>query len=196
MTLRVALLLIVAGTPAQAHGALPGGGGFYAGALHPFVSPDHLVALIAVGFVLSLRDQRAGLGVLVAGVGVGLALPFAGITFVAAGLPLLIIAMVVGGSLALARPMPAMAVLTISLGTGLCIGLQTDVPITTWLIAASAGMGVFVAVFLIAAYAMAIGTVTAGWLNGLPRRIAGSWIVAITLMMLAFMARGMLGIAP
>jgi urease accessory protein len=196
MTLRVALLLIVAGTPAQAHGALPWGGGFYAGALHPFVSPDHLVALIAVGFVLSLRDQRAGLGVLVAGVGVGLALPFAGITFVAAGLPLLIIAMVVGGSLALARPMPAMAVLTISLGTGLCIGLQTDVPITTWLIAASAGMGVFVAVFLIAAYAMAIGTVTAGWLNGLPRRIAGSWIVAITLMMLAFMARGMLGIAP
>jgi urease accessory protein len=192
---RLVALLMVAATPVHAHGALPGGGGFYAGAAHPFVSLDHLVALLAIGLLLSQRDLRAGLGLLVAGVAVGLALPFAGVTFAGAAVPLLGMALVAGASLALARRLPSWAALSMSLASGLCIGLQTDVPMDTVLLAATAGAGVVLAVFLIAAYAMAIGTVTRDRLQGVPIQVAGSWVMAIALMMLAFLLRDMLGAA-
>ena len=190
---RLAVLLMLAATPVHAHGALPGRGGFYAGALHPLVSLDHLVALLAIGLLLSQRDLRAGLGLLILGTMAGLALPFAGVQFAAAGMPLLGIAIIAGARLAFARPLPGWAALGLSLASGLCIGLQTDVPMDTGLMAATAGAGVVLAAFLIAAYAMAIGTVTRGLLHGVPIRVAGSWIVAIAVMMLAFLLRDMLG---
>lgn len=192
---RLVVLMAVAASPAHAHGALPGGGGFYAGAAHPFVSLDHLVTLIAIGLLLSQRDLRAGLGLLVAGVMAGLALPFAGVTFAAAAVPMLAMAIAAGGSLALARHLPANVALLLSLAIGLCIGLQTDVPMDTMVIAATAGAGVVVAVFLIAAYGMAMGTVVRDRLQGLPLRVAGSWIIAIALMMLAFLVRDLRGMA-
>jgi urease accessory protein len=192
---RLICLLLAIATPVHAHGALPGGGGFYAGAAHPFVSLDHLVALLAIGLMLSQHDLRAGLGVLIAGVAIGLALPFAGVTFAAGAVPLLAMGMVAGATLALARSLPVWAALVVSLISGLCIGLQTDVPMDTAVVAATAGAGVIVAVFLIAAYALAIGTVTKGRLQGLPLRVAGSWLLAIALMMLAFLLRDLQRVA-
>ena len=38
--------------PAQAHGTLAGGGGFYAGAAHPFLAVEHLLLLLAGGMLL------------------------------------------------------------------------------------------------------------------------------------------------
>jgi urease accessory protein len=191
---RLTGILIMAATPADAHGALPGGGGFYSGAAHPFVSPDHLVALIAVGLLLSQRDLRVGLAVLVMAVMAGLALPIAGVTFAAAALPMLAMAAIVGASVALSRRLPVWAALALSLACGLCIGLQTDVPMDTALIAATAGAGVVMSVFLIAAYVMAVGGLVRSRLQGIPLRVAGSWVLAISLIMLAFLLRDMRGV--
>jgi urease accessory protein len=192
---RLVVLLTVTASPVHAHGALPGGGGFYAGAAHPFLSADHLVTLLAIGLLLSQRDLRTGLGLLLLGVVAGLALPFAGVTLAVAAVPMLAMAIVAGASLALARSLPVWASLVLSLASGVCIGLQTDVPKDTALIATTAGAGVVVAVFLIAAYAMAIGTMARGRLQGIPLRVAGSWIIAIALMMLAFLVSNLRGLA-
>jgi urease accessory protein len=184
----VVCLMLIA-PPANAHGAFPGGGGFYAGAVHPVVSVDHLMTLLAIGLLLSQRGLRAGLLLLMAGIAAGLALPFAGVTFPAVAMPMLAILIVAGGSIAIAQYLPVAVSLLLSLTGGLCVGLMTDVPLDTPLTAATAGAGVIVAGFLIAAYAMAIGTVLRSRWQGIPLRVVGSWIVAIGLMMMAFLLR-------
>ena len=50
--------LALAGTAALAHSPIPGIGLFYSGAAHPFVSPAHLVALLALGLAVGQRGQR------------------------------------------------------------------------------------------------------------------------------------------
>jgi urease accessory protein len=192
---RVVGLLIVTAAPAQAHGTLPGGGGFYAGAMHPFASLDHFVALVTIGLILSQRDLRAGLGLLVAGAIAGLALPFAEVTFAAAAIPMLGMAAVSGASIALGWQMPVWAALGIALGGGLCIGLLTDVPIGAVQAAITAGAGVVLAVVLIATYAMGIGMIMRDRFRGIPMRVVGSWTMAISLMMLAFLLRDMFEVA-
>ena len=42
-------------SPALAHSPIKGIGNFYNGALHPFVSPAHLIALLALGLWLGQR---------------------------------------------------------------------------------------------------------------------------------------------
>jgi len=194
--IRMAILLLAwTATPAHAHGALPVAGGFYSGVAHPFVSIDHLILLVALGLLLSQRDLRAGLGVLVLGVALGLALPFWGLRLDAAAALLFVFAIIAGASLALAWPLPAVVTLVLCAASGVCIGLQTDLPVGTFTTAATAGAGVALAVFLIAAYGMAIGTVIRHRLQGIPLRVAGSWIIAIALMMLAFLLRDVMGVA-
>lgn len=195
MTRMAIFALAWAATPAHAHGTLPGGGGFYAGAAHPFVSIDHLLLLVALGLVLSQHDLRAGLGVLVLGVILGLALPFWDLRLDASGPLIFVFAIIAGASLALAWNLPPPVTLTLCAASGVCIGLQTDVPLGTLTMAATAGAGVALAVFLIAAYAFAMGTLTRHRLQGIHLRVAGSWIVAIAVMMLAFLLRGVMGVA-
>lgn len=176
------VVAVAVAAPALAHTAEGTGG---------LMSVDHLISLLAIGLLLSQRDLRAGLGLLMAGIAAGVALPFAGVTFFAAAMPMLAIAIVAGGSLAMARHLPAAFSLLVSLFVGLSVGLQTDVPMDTPLIATPPGAGVIVAAFLIAAYAMAIGTALRTRWQGIPLGVVGSWIAAIAIMMLAFLVRDM-----
>ncbi len=183
--IRLALLLIVLAGPAAAHGTLPGGGGFYSGALHPFVALDHFVALLALGLTLGRHQTRLPL----AGLGVGLAVGLAyGIAFAWLQLVVLILALILGGLLAANLRLLVVGLGAIALALGLAIGADTDTGTANAGFAAAAGT--FTAAYLICLNAMAL----AGVLRDTPRlivlRVAGSWILAIAVLVLALRLAG------
>jgi hypothetical protein len=55
----VSIALLAAAGPAAAHGPIPGIGNFYSGALHPFVAPALLIALLALGLLVGQNADGA-----------------------------------------------------------------------------------------------------------------------------------------
>jgi len=55
----LALMLLLAATPAYAHVGVGHTSGFAAGALHPLTGVDHILAMVAVGLWAGLRGGRA-----------------------------------------------------------------------------------------------------------------------------------------
>jgi urease accessory protein len=189
--IRLAALLLLAASPAAAHGTLPGGGGFYAGAAHPFLAGDHLLLLIGLGVLLGRLGLRRPLLGLLAGLVTGF-----GLTLLHLG-PLqpaiLMLAVVIGGVLAAAIRINGLTAIVIATIAGLLIGADTDGPTGGTAIIAYAG--VTAAVFLIVLNSMALAHYGGGRLNGVPLRVAGSWIAAAAILVLAFLARGAVGVA-
>ena len=187
MILGVLLVLLLAG-PAAAHGTLPGGTGFQAGALHPLVATEHLMALLVTGLALGRAGGRAipaGVLALFAGIALGLSLialpaPGSGV--------ILLAALVLGGLLLSGRNLPTGLIAPPVLLLGWAIAADTDMPAAA---GTAARAGLFVAAGLIVLNMAALSQwVQAGW-PILPR-IAGSWFFAIALMVLALRA----GAAP
>jgi urease accessory protein len=52
------LLILLLGTAAAAHGVGEGLGSFQGGLLHPFLTPAHALALVALGLSISQRQRR------------------------------------------------------------------------------------------------------------------------------------------
>lgn len=181
--------LLVAG-PAAAHGTLPGGGGFYSGAAHPLLALDHLLALLAGGLVLGRGEGgRRVLPALAAGLASGLA---AGLWFGSGGpgvrLVLLALTLGFGGLLALQIRLPAWACGPLFAGLGWAVGVDTDLPEAE---AQAAIIGLAVAVFLIVLNAMALGSVLTRPFGVIALRVAGAWMFAVALMVLALQIRGL-----
>lgn len=111
---------------AWAHGEIKGVGAFYSGVLHPFISPAHLIALIALGLLFGQRGvlaSRQAMGALVAALALGLWLSLR-----LHGLPepdplLLTLGMLLGLSVVLARPWPVWALVPLAALVGLAVGL-------------------------------------------------------------------------
>lgn len=190
--------------PAQAHGTLAGGGGFYAGAAHPFLAVEHLLLLLAAGMLLgrARRDQgpraaRAPLWGLAAGLAAGLLVGATGVQPRWLAELALALAMLAGGALAAGTLRPPQAVaLAAGLVAGLVVGLDTGVPAQAGGIAALAPYaGVFAGVFLIVLNMMALGSVAVRPPFTIALRIAGSWIAAVALMVLALQLRGAAGVS-
>jgi urease accessory protein len=189
--IRLTTLLLLAATPAAAHGTLPGGGGFYAGLLHPFLAGDHLLVLIGVGILLGRLGLRRPLLGLLTGLIAGY-----GATLLQLGSlqpAILLLALAIGGVLAAAVRLNAWMVIAVAMIAGLLVGADTDGPAGATAIIAYAG--VTAAVFLIVLNAMALAHFGAGKLNGVPLRVAGSWIAAAAILVLAFLAREVIGVA-
>ena len=177
------LLMLMAG-PAAAHGTLPGGGGFYSGALHPLVALEHLLALLATGFLLGRDRQRRPLWALGLGLGVGLWL---GPVVAATSVVLLALTLGVGAALALQVRLPEWAGAAALLAVGLAVGSDTDLPQSA---PAMAALGVCAGVFLITLNAFALAAALAGSWAALVLRVAGAWMLAAALMVLALHLRG------
>jgi hydrogenase/urease accessory protein HupE len=181
--IRPAVLALISASPAAAHGTLPGGGGFYAGAAHPFLAADHLLLLIGLGVLMGRTAARAALIPLIAALVAG----FAAATLHLGPLQpaILILALVTGGLLSAAIPVsPAMLGL-IAAAAGLLVGADTD-----GATAILAYAGVIIAACLIVLNSMALAHLGAPRLNGVPLRVAGSWIAAAAILILAFLLRG------
>jgi urease accessory protein len=191
--LGVLLAAMLAASPAGAHGTLPGGGGFYAGLAHPFLAIDHLLVLIATGLAVAQGGQRHALAVLTLGLLAGLVLARLGLGVASLQPIILILALVIATALAVARPLPRAVLPVLASAAGLGIGMDTDVPFVTIPQGLIACGGVVIGVLVIVLNAMVLGSTGQRLFDGLPLRIAGSWIMAASIMVLAFMLRGVMG---
>ncbi len=178
----VALLVLLLADPAAAHGTLPGGNGFQAGALHPLVAIEHLLALLVTGLALGRAEGTRGV------VATGLLALFAGLALglVRATIPapgpamILLVALVLGLLLLRGGQLPIGVIAPPVLLLGWAIGADTDIPAGS----AMAGAGLFVAAGLIVLNLAALSQ----WVGGrwpIVPRVAGSWFFAIALMVLA-----------
>ena len=176
-----ALLLLLLVGPAAAHGALPGGAGFQAGALHPIVALDHLLALLVTGLALGrAKGGRRGLvatGLLALVAGLTLGLTRGTVPAPSPGV-ILLVALVPGLLLLWGHPLPVGMVAPPVLLLGWAIGADTDIG------AAVAGAGLIVAAGLIVLN-MAALLQSAGARWPILPRIAGSWFFVMSLMVLA-----------
>jgi urease accessory protein len=190
--LTLVITLIVAPS-AQAHLMNTGLGPFYDGLAHLFVTPEDLLPVIALGFLAGLRGPRFGRAVL-------FALPVAWLVGSAAGLLLApqvtlpvaetIVTIALGALLAADCPLPLAIVSGLAILLGLLHGSLngSELPKTTssgQISAAGVAVALFVVVSLLAGQA---ASVRVPWAR-VAVRVAGSWIVAIGLLMLGWAMR-------
>lgn len=185
--LLLALLLALPGGLAQAHTPIEGIGGLLNGVLHPLLVPEHVLALLAAGLLIG-QQREAGMRVAVpafmVAVGAGLAALWLAVPAQAA-LPLLIATATCAALVALAAPLALPVWVSLTVATGLLLGLDS-VPeglSGNERIAALVGTGIGASLVLL---------YVAGLTENLERpwqrlaiRIAGSWLIAITVMVLA-----------
>ena len=181
-------------TRVQAHAAIKGMGELISGFLHPLLTPLHLLVLLSVGlllgqrFPLRLKSPLAGFATFAA---VGLLLTAAGVVAGVYSTVLVGIGLCAGGLVALAAPLPAWVRLVVCAAAGLALGLDSGVdPGTTVAAMAKTLFATWVSLSLIVAD-------MAFYSSRLPKsqwvqtgiRVAGSWIVAIAFLLLAFSLR-------
>ena len=185
--------LLLAPSVAQAHLVTTGLGPFYDGAMHLALSPDDLLGLFAAAMLAGLRGPQAGrwsLAILpvawLIGATAGLKLP---------GVPALtglsILSFVVLGVLvALDVKLPAWGVTTLAALFGLLHGLLNGAALSR----ADAGMlnvlGIVTTVFiLLLLVSAAVVSLRPAWTR-VAVRVAGSWVVAVGLLMFGWLYRG------
>ncbi len=197
--LAVALALLA--TCADAHGTLPNGGGFYAGLAHPFLAWEHLLLALGLGLLLGRAGRpraRLALVCLAGALGLGLGLETFGIALPLSTIGILGLAVLGGVLVASALPLPV-AVLAVAGGSaGLLIGSDTGVPPPQGPLSVGTFMpyaGVFVGIFLIVLDAMVLASIARRPPWTIAVRIAGSWIAAAALMVLALQVRRTVGIS-
>ena len=188
------LIFLLLPAHAHAHTPIKGAGEFVSGFLHPFLTPPHVLVLLSLGLLLGqrlpLRLQHPVV-VFAAFSAAGLALAAAR-TVEGVYQPILItLGLFAGGLVALAAPLPTWVRLAACAAGGLALGLDSGVD--------HAITGAAVAKTLFATWVSLILCVAdiAFYSSRLPKyqwvqtgiRVAGSWIVAIALLMLAFSLR-------
>lgn len=180
---------------AQAHMTVQGMSSFMTGALHPLMTPSHVIILLALGLAVGQHvPLRLGmpLKVFAGFAAIGLALTSTGrITGVHPGF-LFGIAFAIGAVVAWGRRFPFL-VPALLLGAGaLAIGLDSGVEKGgAWTVFGTlSGTWVGLLVYLVnfAFYTSLAAEKKQQWLQ-IGIRVAGSWILAISVLMLAFALR-------
>jgi urease accessory protein len=190
--LTLAVTMIVAPS-AHAHLMNTGFGPFYDGLTHLLVTPEDLLPVIALALLAGLRGPRFGRAVL-------FALPVAWLVGSAAGLLLApqvtlpvaetMVTIALGALLAADCPLPLASVAGLAILLGLLHGILNGSELqktnaSGQLISAGVAVALFFAVSLLAGQA---ASVRVPWAR-VAVRVAGSWIVAIGLLMLGWAMR-------
>jgi hydrogenase/urease accessory protein HupE len=187
-----ALLLVTALGPAAAHAPALGGTGIVGGLLHPISVPAH--ALILVGLGLVAGQQAGGLLALVVMFALGLIAGLAAIAFAAgpSSAPFVLAAatMIAGAWTAAAKPLPPVVGWPLMSVAGAALGLDSPpdvVDLTTAnLMLIGTGVGAVVVLAVIVATAASLQR---DW-QRLGVRIAGSWVAAAAMLVLALALAG------
>ncbi len=169
--------------PARAHDALDGAGLFVNGILHPVVEPAHLLAFLALGLWIGRQDRdalrRAVIAFAVALIAGLLAGPLAALP---PAVPIAL-ALILGGLAAGGWPAPARVVAMVALASAALISF--DSAADDWGLALGIWAGAMLIVLNVVNITMRI---EAAWLH-IAIRIAGAWIAAIALLLLALSLR-------
>jgi urease accessory protein len=184
--------LLAAGTPAQAHLMNTGFGPFYDRLMHPFVTPEDLLPVVALTLLAGLRGARCGRWVLFAlpaawlvGMTVGLGLvPHESVAWLTCGLTIVLGALV---AVDWQVPLPVVG------GGAVLLGLTHGCLNGAGLAQAPSGAlgmaGIASALFVVVALlAGPVVVLRATWTR-VAVRVAGSWIAAIGLLMLGWTVR-------
>ena len=189
-----ALWSIAAPVTVQAHTPIQGLGEIASGLLHPLLTPPHLLVLLALGCLLGQqRPFRLGLPVACFAVGAaaGLVLTTTGAVTGVLTPGLMLLALPLGVLVALALPLPLPVRLGSCAAAALVLGLDSGVgPGTPAIPAAKTLAATWISLQLcvvnVAFYVSLLPPQR--WVQtGV--RIVGSWLVAISLLMLAFSLR-------
>jgi urease accessory protein len=183
-----AALLLLATVPAPAHTVIPGIGGFSGGLLHPLLVPAHALTLIALGFLTGTYTARTQILLFV--------------LFAAAAVAAFVLI-----AMAYSATQADMVVLCLGAATGLLLAtnIALPVPATAAVVAAVSGAVTFDSVPPVTSVSETISSLTGTALSALALvaaaalisgalpdhvrpiaiRIAGSWIAASAIMVLA-----------
>lgn len=177
---------------ASAHSPFPGIGSFYQGLLHPLIDVGQALALAGFGMVLGQNAARirgpAWIGFSLAMI-IGLSAAWLQPMLYAPEWWIIVFALIAGAAVAAAQPLPASAVWPFGAAMGLVVGIITmpapaALPVMLLFI-----LGSFIGVQLIMVYALSAAR-WAGrqadhrWLP-IGVRILGSWVLAVSALMLA-----------
>ena len=190
----IAAVLLAAPVVAQAHLVNSGLGPFYDGALHLLLSPSDLLGLVAAALLAGLRGATAGrltvialtLSWLLAGmIGMGLQVNL-DLTWLS-----VVSFLILGLLVAMDARLPPLAVASLGAFYGALHGLLNGSALATMGAAPSALFGIVLTVMVIALLtAAAVVPVRALWAR-VAVRVAGSWVVAVGMLMLGWLAQGM-----
>ena len=178
---------------AEAHSPIKGLGTFYSYMLHPVLVPAHALLLTALPLMLSQQGRdRAGRGIVLLALSLvaGLAVSGSGMLSSLGEPFLLASSLIIGGMVSLGRRLPGIVVLVTTAIVGLAIGLDSAPETSIMRDSALAYAGLTTGILF---FATVICGLTVGLIEHWQRiavRIAGSWIVAASVMVLAITVTG------
>ncbi len=184
--------LVAASAPAEAHLVQSGLGPFYDGVVHFAISPDDLLAALAVALLGGLHGARAGRWALFSLAGAWFAGGLAGIpSGTVASWPLAsALSLVVAGALvAWNPPLSAPAVGALAVTVGLLHGFPNGSLTAGGSFGLRGLLGATVGAFVVVALAAALAvSLKRDWAK-IVVRVAGSWIAAIGMLLAAWSLR-------
>ncbi len=186
----IAVCLLLAAGNAYAHSAAPGAANLYAGALHALSALEHLLPFLALGILAGQQGRKAGPVLLVfclaLAAGASVAIWTAPLPYV--GLLNIFSAILFGGLVAAAWSLPMTLCYGIAAVFGLSHGfangagmIELNKPYLYIAGVALAGLAVTVYGLILTGYLLRR---KAGWIH-IAVRVAGSWIAAIGILVLA-----------
>jgi urease accessory protein len=191
--LTLPLLLLLFPATAHAHSPMKGIGDFYSGLFHPLTTPSHVLVIVALGLLAGRRQPfnvKAPMAVFATLS--GLALMVATVVGIKAIHPVLLLGLALGAGvlLALDKDPDTLSFCALLAAAALVMGLDSAVETGSTASATKTILGNWISLVVLV-YDIAIYVSLGGrrrWLK-VALRIAGSWIIAISLMVLAFSFR-------
>jgi hydrogenase/urease accessory protein HupE len=178
---------------ASAHSMASGTGYFVGGMLHPLTTPTHVLVLLSLSLLAgqhSPLDLKTPLSVFIPASALALLLSTTGLVKTVYPPVLIVIALGAGILVALEKPLPAPANRAIFAIAALAVGLDSGVETGTWGAIAKTLLGTWTALILIVGdVSYYISLVGKKQWQKVGIRVAGSWITAASLMILAFAFR-------
>lgn len=179
-------------TRAQAHFQAAGFGNFNAGALHPLLTVQHALAIIAFGLLCGQRDAallRFGLPGLAGGLVLGLAAANLGASAPFIVPALTVFAALAGLCVAANYVMPGSFCISLGMGIGSAIGLDSN-PDTADVLAQAAGIGgTVMGVLLLFLNSAGLAAFSSAPWQEIGVRVVGSWMSAAAFLNIALFFR-------
>jgi hydrogenase/urease accessory protein HupE len=161
--------------------------------LHPFLVPAHVLLLLAAGLYMGQQAPRhTAESVVVFGISTLLGLGAAATGWVTGVDPIILLALAMGAAflLVIDRPLPSSAAAALFGGVALLVGFDSAAEKATIATAIKMSLGTWLCaclvVFNVAYYTSRF---TRTW-QRVGVRVAGSWILAIAMLVIAFALRG------
>jgi urease accessory protein len=191
----VPLIFVALPAEAQAHMTAPGMGDFISGVLHPWMTPTHLLILLALGLWLGQHvPLRVGLPLKTFVPMSAVALALTTTQWITVVPPPFLIAIALAAAIIVAlearlsTALGATLFVVAALAIGSDSGVETGTPFTVFKTLLGTWFSLSLGLINIGYYVSLAAERKKQWI-GIGIRVLGSWIVAVSLLMLAFSLR-------